>query len=170
VIRSFQRFTPEVHATAFVEETACVIGEVRLAAGVSVWFQAVLRGDVGPIVVGERTNIQDGCVVHCTRGKFVTTIGADVTVGHRAILHGCTIADRVLVGMGAIVMDGVAVGEDVLIAAGALVSPGTKVPPRSLVIGSPARVKRPLTDAEVEQIRRSAASYIEYARLHRERA
>jgi carbonic anhydrase/acetyltransferase-like protein (isoleucine patch superfamily) len=167
VIRRFGEHHPQIHPTAWVDPSAQVIGEVELAEGASVWCGAVLRGDVGRLAIGAGSNLQDGCVVHCTGGRTTTTVGRDCTVGHRAILHGCTIADRVLVGMGSIVMDDAQVAEDTIIGAGSLVTPGAIFPPRSLVLGSPARVKRPLTDAEVESIRGSAQHYRRLAAQHR---
>jgi carbonic anhydrase/acetyltransferase-like protein (isoleucine patch superfamily) len=167
MIRRFGRLVPRVPASAFVEESAQVIGEVTLGEHASVWFNAVIRGDVGPIRVGARSNIQDCCVVHCTRGRFFTTIGEDVTVGHSATLHGCTIGSRVLVGMGSTILDGAVIADDTLVAAGSLVAPGARFPPRSLVMGAPARVKRPLSEEELAMIRRSAENYLEYVREHR---
>jgi gamma-carbonic anhydrase len=168
MIRPFKGVTPTVPASAYVEESAQIVGDVVLGEGASVWFNAVLRGDVGPIRIGDRTNIQDVCVVHCTRGKHFTTLGNDITVGHSVTLHGCTVKDRVLVGMGSTIMDASVIEEDSIVGAGALVTPGSTFPPRSLITGSPAKVKRTLTDDEVAFIRQSAQNYLGYAREHRE--
>jgi len=134
---------PQVHVDSWVADSAEVIGEVTIEPGASIWFGAVVRGDLGPITIGRSTNIQDGCVVHVDLGH-PTAIGDYVTVGHRAVLHGCTIGDRVLVGMGAVVMNGAVIGEAALIGAGAVVTPDTEVPPGALVLGSPGRVIRDL--------------------------
>jgi carbonic anhydrase/acetyltransferase-like protein (isoleucine patch superfamily) len=167
MIRPFKGVAPVVPASAFVEASAQVVGDVVLGEGASVWFNAVLRGDTGPIRVGARSNIQDCSVVHGTKGAHFATIGADVTVGHSVTLHGCTIGDRVLVGMGSTVMDGAVIGEDSLVAAGSLVTPGSRFPARSLVMGSPARVKRPIAVEEIALIRRSAENYLGYIEEHR---
>jgi len=168
MIRSFKGQAPRVAATAYVDVSAQVIGDVELGADASVWMNAVVRGDVGPIRIGARTSVQDLTVVHCTRGKHFATLGADVTVGHSVTLHGCTVRDRVLVGMAATIMDGAVIEEDSIVGAGALVTPGATFPPRSLIVGAPARVKRPLTDEEVASILQSARNYVEYTREHRE--
>jgi carbonic anhydrase/acetyltransferase-like protein (isoleucine patch superfamily) len=163
VIRTFQGITPKIAESAFIEDTAVVIGDVAIGTQSSVWFHAVVRGDVHSIRVGNRTNIQDLCVLHVTHDTNPTVIGDEVTIGHHVVLHGCAIKDRVLVGMGAIVMDGVVVGEDCIVAAGALVLEGTIVPPKSLVLGAPAKVKRVVTDEELAWIRQSAENYVRYA-------
>lgn len=168
MIHTFQGKAPMLGEGAWVEQSAHVIGDVVLGARASVWFGCVLRGDVGSIRVGDETNLQDLTVVHVTGGKWNTSIGARVTVGHRAVLHGCTVGELCLVGIGAIVMDGADVGRESLIGAGSLVAPGTKVPPRSLAFGSPAKVKRTLTEAELAFLRESAANYVGYASLYRE--
>jgi len=159
--------SPLVEGSGFIAGSATVIGQITLGVDSSVWYGAVLRGDVEPISVGARTNIQDLCVLHGTGGRWSVTLGADVTVGHRAILHGCTIEDRVLVGMGAIVMDGAVVGEGTLIAAGSLVPPGTHVPAGSLWMGSPGKVVRQLRPEERAQILASAKRYVALANKHR---
>jgi carbonic anhydrase/acetyltransferase-like protein (isoleucine patch superfamily) len=158
---------PAIAPTAFIAPTAVIVGDVRLGDHASVWYTAVLRGDVQPITVGARTNIQDGAIVHATVGRTPTTIGDDCTIGHRAIVHGCTVGDRVLIGMGAIVLDDAIIGDDSLVGAGALVTSGTVIPPRSLVVGSPAKVRRSLSDDEVTGLRASAAHYVETAAAHR---
>jgi carbonic anhydrase/acetyltransferase-like protein (isoleucine patch superfamily) len=167
MIRPFRDKHPEIHPTAFIEESAQVIGDVRIGAESSVWFNAVIRGDVFHIRIGERTNIQDGTVIHVTNGTHATILEDEVTVGHNATLHGCYVESGSLIGIGAIVMDGVRVGAQSLVAAGALLSPGTQIPPRSLVMGTPARVKRPLTDEEVAGLEVFWKNYIEYTRVYK---
>jgi carbonic anhydrase/acetyltransferase-like protein (isoleucine patch superfamily) len=159
---------PQIHPTAFVEDSAQVIGDVHLGAQSSVWFGTIVRGDVFHVRIGDRTNVQDGTVIHVTNGLHATILEDEVTVGHNVTLHGCHIGRGSLVGMGSIVMDGVRVGERSLIAAGALVSPGTIVPPRSLVIGVPARIQRELSDEEVEGLDLFWRNYVEYTRDYRE--
>ncbi len=153
---------PVVDPTAYVDPSAQVIGDVEVGAESSIWMHVVVRGDVNTIRVGARSNIQDGSVVHVQRHTHPTRIGNDVTVAHGVMLHGCTIADRVLVGIGAIVLNGAMIGEDSIVAAGALVTEGTVVPPRSLVMGSPARVRRSLTDEEAAWVLQNAANYVRY--------
>jgi carbonic anhydrase/acetyltransferase-like protein (isoleucine patch superfamily) len=151
-----------VHPSAYVDESAQVIGEVVLAADSSVWMNVVIRGDVNKITIGQRSNVQDCSVVHVMQGTHPTTIGEDVTIGHGAVVHGCTIANRVLIGMGAIVLNGATIGEDSIVAAGTLITEGMVVPPRSMVMGSPGKVRRPLTDAEVASILDYSANYVRY--------
>ncbi len=167
MLRAFQGIMPKVEPSAFIEETAVVLGDVVIGAESSVWFLTIIRGDVNVIRIGSRTNIQDLCVLHVTHDTHPLIIGDEVTVGHRVLLHGCTIKDRVLVGMGAILMDGVAIGEDCVIAAGSLITEGTVVPPGSVVLGSPGRVKRAITNDERAWLRQSAANYVRYAAEHR---
>lgn len=157
---------PEIDVDAFTAPTSVVIGEITMAAGSSVWYHAVLRADCGPIVIGADSNIQDNCSVHGDPG-FPVTVGERVSVGHNAVLHGCTIEDDVLVGMGATVLNGAHIGAGSLIAAQALVPQGMRVPPGSLVAGVPAKVKRPLTEEELEGIRFNAVGYVELAKAHR---
>ncbi len=164
--QSLGHLVPVIDPTVFIAEHACVVGEVSLGAESSVWFHAVLRGDVGPIRIGCRTNVQDGCVLHMPPGGALT-IGDDVTIGHRAVVHGATIGNRVLIGMGAIVLDEVVVGDECLIGAGALITPRTHIPARSLVLGAPARVVRTLRDDEIAGIVTSATEYVEGAKLYR---
>ena len=168
MIRPFRGKHPQIHPTAYVADTAVVIGDVEIGAESSVWFGAVVRGDVFYIRIGARTNIQDGTVIHVTNGTHATILEDEVTVGHNVTLHGCHVERGCLVGMGSIVMDDVRVGAQSLIAAGALVSPGTQIPPRSLVMGVPARVKRPLTDEEVAGLDVYWQNYIEYTKLYKE--
>jgi carbonic anhydrase/acetyltransferase-like protein (isoleucine patch superfamily) len=167
VIRSFRGHTPSGPNDGFIDPTAVVVGDVELGEGASVWPNSVLRGDVHSIRIGARTNIQDLSMVHVTGGKFATRIGDDVTVGHRVVLHGCTVGDRVLVGMGAVLLDGVEVGDDCIIGAGSLLTPGTKIPPGSMALGSPAKVRRALTDEERAFLLESAAHYVALGREHR---
>ena len=155
---------PTLGRDVFVADTAVVAGDVWLGDGASVWFGAVLRGDCFPIRVGARTNVQDNAVVHVTGGEASTVIGDDVTIGHAAIVHGCTVGDRCLVGMGSVVLDGAVIGSDSFVAAGALVTPGTVVPARSLVMGRPARVARAVTDEDLARVAQGARNYLEYAR------
>jgi carbonic anhydrase/acetyltransferase-like protein (isoleucine patch superfamily) len=151
---------PRIADGAFLAASATVAGDVEIGPESSVWFGSVLRGDVEPIRVGRRTNLQDLVVVHVTDGKGPAVIGDGVTVGHRAVVHGCTIHDDSLVGIGAVVLDGAEVGPASIVGAGARVPPGMRVPPRTLALGVPAKVVRELTDDEVESIRRSAARYV----------
>ena len=143
---------------SFIAPTAAVIGKVELARKVSIWFGAVLRGDYEFIRIGEGSNIQDNSVVHTDWG-YPTTVGRNVVVGHKVILHGCTIGDTVLVGMGAVIMNGVEVGDECIIAAGAVIPEGKVIPPRSLVMGVPGKVVKEVSDAQVEKIRRNAEDY-----------
>ena len=156
---SLRKNSPEV----LICEGACVVGDVTLGKGVSVWYNAVIRGDKGPITIGEDTKVQDGVVMHNN-----TTVGAGCTLGHNAIVHGCTIGDNVLVGMGAVVLDGARIANDCLVGAGALVTGKMDAPAGSMILGSPAKVVRPLTAEEIEGIRESRDEYLELARLCRE--
>lgn len=166
VIRTFQGIKPTIPKSCFIEETAVVIGDIVLDEDCSVWFHAVVRGDVNHIRIGKRTNVQDLCMLHVTHDTAPLVIGDEVTIGHHVVLHGCTIKDRVLIGMGAIIMDGAEIGEDCVVGAGALVTERTIVPPKSLVLGSPAKVKRAVTDQELAWIRESAQNYVNYARQY----
>jgi len=161
VIRPLLGKTPILGKGVFVAETAAIIGDVEIGDQSSVWYSTVIRGDVMPIRIGARTSLQDGTVIHVTSGRFGTTIGSDCTIGHGAIVHACVVEDLCLVGMGSIILDGARIGRGSLVGAGALVTPGTDIPPGSLVIGSPARVKRPINDREREQIEYGAAHYVE---------
>ena len=163
MIRPFRGVRPTIAPSAYVDESAQVIGDVVIGDESSVWMNAVVRGDVNTIRIGRRTNIQDGTVVHVMREpSHPTVVGDEVTVGHGVILHGCTVADRCLIGMGAILLNGSSVGADCIVAAGTLLTEGAAVPPRSLVMGSPGKVRRALTDGEVAFIRDSAANYVGY--------
>lgn len=166
-IAPFGADTPDIAGDAFVAPGATVIGRVRVGARSSVWYGSVLRGDVADISIGEDTNIQDGCVGHADEG-YPLEVGDRVTVGHRVVIHGCRIADDVLVGMGAVLMNGVTVGSGSLIAAGAVVTQNTEIPPGSLVAGVPARVRGEVGDAERELIADGAPHYVELAAQHRD--
>lgn len=151
---------PKVDPTAFVDESAQVIGDVTVGPESSIWMNVVVRGDVHAIRIGARTNVQDGSVLHVTRRTHPLVIGDDVTIGHAAVIHGCTLENHAFIGMRATVMDGAVIGEFAFVAAGALVTQGRKIPPRTLVMGAPAKPVRELTDEEVERIRRSAQNYV----------
>jgi carbonic anhydrase/acetyltransferase-like protein (isoleucine patch superfamily) len=159
MIEPFQGKHPTIGADVFVAPTAHVIGDVELADGASVWYGAVVRGDVWGIRIGAYTNIQDLCVCHVTAGGPPLVVGARVTVGHRAILHSCTIEDGCLIGMGAVLLDGVRIGAGSIVAAGSVLLPGFEVPPHSLVAGVPGAVKRALDPAAVEKLGHSAEEY-----------
>lgn len=158
---------PTIHSSAWVVPGATVLGDVVLEEESSVWYGAVLRGDINRIIIGPRSNVQDNAVIHVDTG-YPTTIGELVTVGHTAIVHACTIANEVLVGMGSIILDDVEVGARSIIGANALVTMGTKIPPGSLVLGSPAKIRRALTIDEQKDIARWAWSYVESAKYYRE--
>ena len=162
MLRPYRGVLPRVHPSAFIDDSAHVIGDVEIGEESSVWMAVVVRGDVHRIRIGRRTNIQDGTVVHVMRDTHPTTIGDNVTIGHGAIVHGCTIESQCLIGMGAILLNGAAVGAQSIVAAGTLVIEGMKVPARSLVMGSPGKVKRLLTQAEIAGIQSYADRYVEY--------
>ncbi len=166
MILAYQGIWPDVHETAFVASSADVIGHVHVGALSSIWFQCVVRGDVHKIHIGQRTNIQDQSVLHVTRDEWALTVGNGVTVGHRVLLHGCTIHDSVLVGMGSIIMDGAVIAENSIVGAGSLVTEGKIFPPRSLIYGSPARLIRALDDKECTRIRQSAIHYVADAKKY----
>jgi carbonic anhydrase/acetyltransferase-like protein (isoleucine patch superfamily) len=155
---------PTLGRDVFVADSAVVVGDVILGDQASIWFGAVVRGDCFPIRIGARTNVQDGAVVHVTGGRAMTTIGDEVTIGHAAVVHGCAIGDRCLIGMGSVVLDGAVIGHDSLVAAGSLVVPGARIPPNSVVMGRPARVTRAAGEHDIERIREGAANYLRYAR------
>jgi carbonic anhydrase/acetyltransferase-like protein (isoleucine patch superfamily) len=160
MILPFRGSWPKIHETAFVAPSADLIGDVEIGANSSVWFQCVIRGDVNFIRIGSKTNIQDHSMLHVTRVKSPLHIGDEVTIGHRVMLHGCRLGNRILVGMGAIIMDDAEIGDDCMIGAGALVTKGVKIPPKSLVIGAPAKVVRSLTEEELAFLPKSAANYV----------
>ncbi|PAP77557.1 gamma carbonic anhydrase family protein [Rubrivirga marina] len=164
---SFLGRSPRLGDGVYISDTAAVVGDVTLGDGASVWFGASLRGDVHWIRIGSGSNVQDNATVHVSRGTHPCDVGAGVTIGHNAVVHGCTVEDDVLIGMGAILLDGSVIGAGSLVGAGALVTGGTEVPPGSLVLGSPARVVRGLTEAEVGRNRANAAHYVRMARMYR---
>lgn len=171
-IRSYLQYTPSLAAGVFIDASSVVIGRVTLGEDVSVWPLVAIRGDVNDITIGPRTNIQDGSVLHLTApdssppNGFGLRIGADVTVGHKVILHGCTIGDRVLIGMGAIVMDGAVVESDVILGAGSLVSPGKVLQSGGLYVGAPAKRVRDLKPEELQFLQYSAAHYVKLKNQH----
>ena len=162
MIRAYKGVEPRIASTAFIAENASLIGDVHIGEHSSIWYNCVLRGDCYYIRIGDYTNIQDGTIVHVTSGQYATIIGNKVTVGHSVVLHGCTVKDRSLIGIGSIILDQVVVGEESFIAAGSLVTPGTVIPPRSLVMGAPAKVRRQVTDQEVARIDEHWQHYVEY--------
>ncbi len=166
MIAEFLGARPEFDATNFIASTASVIGDVRIGVHSSIWFNATVRGDVNWIRIGRCSNVQDNAVVHVTNRTAPTSIGDYVTIGHSAVVHGCTVNDRVLVGIGSVILDHAEVGSDTLIGAGSLITSGVRVPPRSLVLGSPAKVVRELTTEEVATVRRYAEHYLEYSRIY----
>jgi carbonic anhydrase/acetyltransferase-like protein (isoleucine patch superfamily) len=167
LIRSYCGIYPKFGAETFVAESAEVIGDVTIGSHSSVWFNATVRGDVNSITIGEASNIQDNAVVHVTGGTGPVRIGDSVTIGHNAVVHGCTLRDRVLVGIGAIVLDNAVVSSDCIIGAGTLVTQRMKIPPGSMVIGSPARVVRDLSDEEIASLHRYAEKYVRYSAIYR---
>jgi len=166
VLRAYGDLEPRLAPTAWVAPGAVVVGDVELGADSSVWYGAVVRGDVERITIGARSNVQDGAVVHVTRDRFPTHVGDEVTVGHRAVVHGCVVGDGALVGIGAIVLDGARVGEGALIGAGAVVPPGCEVEPYGVAVGIPARVVRHLDEEERRTQRLRTLSYVDTARRH----
>lgn len=169
-LERFAGHVPQIHAEAFVHASAVLIGQVRLGAQSSVWPNVTMRGDDGPIVVGAQTSIQDGTVVHMTEGRSTTTVGDRVTVGHAVILHGCTIEDDCIVGMGSIILDGAVVERGCIVGAGALVPPGKRVPAGSVVVGNPFKVLRVCSEADREFIEFSWREYVKRTRQYREAA
>ena len=163
LIRPYKGVVPQIGKDVFIAETAALIGDVVIGDESNIWYGVVMRGDVHEIRVGARTNIQDGTIVHVTSGKFGTYIGSDVTIGHAAILHACTLGDASFVGMGATVMDGAVVEDGAMVAAGALVTPGKRVKSRELWAGSPAKLMRPLSDDDYAAFLKSARHYVELA-------
>ena len=158
---------PQVDPSAVIQSSAQLIGDIRIGRQSSIWFNVVIRADVHFVRIGERTNIQDNSTIHVTTGRWPTIIGSDVTVGHSVVLHGCTVGNRCLVGIGALVLDGCEIGDDCLVGAGALLTPGTTVAPGHLVLGSPAKIVRPLSAEELAELRRSALAYVEHAQHYR---
>ena len=165
-ILSFEEHSPSLAEGVFVAPGAQVIGQVTLGPDVNVWHNCVLRGDDMPITVGARTNIQDLSMLHVTTGMFGCHIGEDVTIGHRAIIHACTIGDRCLIGMGAIILDGAVIEDDCMIAAGSIIGPGKRIEAGSMIMGAPGRFKRKLTEQDVQMHLLSALHYVELAKRH----
>lgn len=168
MILPFKGSYPVIAPNAFVAPNATVIGDVEIGEDASIWFGAVVRGDVFHIRIGKRSNIQDNSVIHVTTGKHATLIGEEVTIGHSVTLHGCTIHDRALVGMGTVILDEAVIGEESIIGAGSLVTPGTVIPPRTLALGSPCRVKRPLSEEELAWVRYSGTHYVKLSKVYLE--
>ncbi len=166
LLRRFGSSVPRIHRDAWIAPGAVVVGDVEIGADSSLWYGVVVRGDVHQIRIGARTNIQDNSVIHVTQGRYACILGDEITVGHRAVVHGCTIGDGALVGIGAIVLDGAQVGEEALIGAGCVVPPGVNIPPRSLVLGVPGRVVRSLSDEETQLQRERTLAYVDNARAH----
>ena len=163
----FDGTKPSVHPSAWVAPEATLIGAVELGEEASVFYGAVLRGDMDSIRIGARSNVQDGCVMHVDPGRPLT-VGENVSVGHRAILHGCTVEDDCLIGMGAVVLNGATIGRGTLVAAGAVVPEGAEIPPGSLVAGVPAKVRRELSAEQIDGLRQNAATYVDLSAKHRE--
>lgn len=161
MIIPFKNIEPKIHSTAFIAHDADVIGDVEIGEDASVWFGSLIRGDVNYIRIGAKTNIQDQTIIHVSSKGLPTIVEEEVTVGHRVTLHACHVERRCLIGIGAVLMDGVRVGRESLVGAGTLLTPGTQIPPRSLVIGSPGRVKRELTDDEIAYLDHSWRNYVE---------
>lgn len=162
MLRPYRGILPDVHPTAYIDESAQVIGDVAIGAESSVWMCVVIRGDVHRIRIGRRTNVQDGTIVHVMKDTHPTTIGDHVTIGHQAMIHGCTIEDRCLIGMSATLLNGVVIGAGSIVAAGTLIPEDVIIPPRSLVMGSPGKVKRQLDDSSLDEIQMYADRYVSY--------
>lgn len=160
MIREFKDKNPRIHPSAYIADFAEVIGDVEIGEDASIWFGCVLRGDVNYIRIGARTNIQDSSVIHVSTLTHPTILEDEVTVGHRVTLHGCYVETGCLIGIGSILLDGVRIGRESLVAAGSLVTPGTTIPPRSLVLGSPAKVKRPLEPSEIDGLSSYWQNYV----------
>ena len=169
-IRSYRGKSPQIAASAYIDPAAMIIGDVVIGEDSSVWPMCVVRGDVHFIRIGTRTNIQDGCVLHVMKDQYPLVLGDEVTVGHSVTLHGCTIESHVLIGMGCIILNGAVIGSNSIIAAGTLITERTVIPPGSLVMGSPGRVKRPLTDADQRSIAAYAERYTGYKDIYRQEA
>jgi carbonic anhydrase/acetyltransferase-like protein (isoleucine patch superfamily) len=166
-ILAYGTMRPVIDGSVFVAEGARIIGDVHIGRDSSIWFNAVVRGDVNAVRIGERTNVQDNCVLHVTHEKHALTIGSDVTIGHGVVLHGATVRDACLIGMGAVVLDGSVIGSNSFVAAGSVVLEGFEVPEGVLVAGTPGRVKRDLAQHEIEMIRQSARNYVTYVQSYR---
>ncbi|MEO7673431.1 MAG: gamma carbonic anhydrase family protein [Pyrinomonadaceae bacterium] len=167
MIKPFNTISPRIHENAYISEDVTVIGDVEIGENASVWFGSIVRGDVNFIRIGAGTNIQDGTVIHVSSKTHSTILEENITVGHRVTLHGCYVESECLIGIGSIILDGVRIGKNSLVAAGSLVTPGTRVPPGSMVMGSPAKFKRPLTEEEIAGITESARKYIQLSEIYR---
>ena len=169
MIKTYENLTPKIHETAFIAETAVIIGDVEIGEQASIWYGSVLRGDVNYIRIGNRTNIQDASIIHVSSKTHPTILEDEITVGHRVTLHGCYVEMGCLIGIGAIILDGVRVGANSLVAAGSLLTPNTIIPPRSLVMGTPGGVKRELDDEEIKNLEKSWRNYVLLSRLYQNR-
>ncbi len=169
MIKTYENLTPKIHETAFIAETAVIIGDVEIGEQASIWYGSVLRGDVNYIRIGNRTNIQDASIIHVSSKTHPTILEDEITVGHRVTLHGCYVETGCLIGIGAIILDGVRVGANSLVAAGSLLTPNTIIPPCSLVMGTPAKVKRELDDEEIKNLEKSWRNYVLLSRLYQNR-
>ncbi len=167
MIRAYRGVVPKIAASAYIDQSAQVIGDVVVGERSSIWPNVTVRGDVNWIRIGEETSIQDNSVLHCDAGLFPLQIGSRVTVGHLAMLHGCTVEDECLIGIGAIILNGAKIGSGSVIAAGSVVPEGMQVPPQSMVMGVPAKVKRPVTPEEQERFRQNAKRYVEATAIYR---
>ncbi|WP_069649392.1 gamma carbonic anhydrase family protein [Caloranaerobacter ferrireducens] len=166
MLKEYESKKPQIHDSCFIADSAEIIGDVEIGENTSVWYNTVIRGDENSIKIGKYTNIQDGCVIHISK-EYETVIGDYVTIGHKAIVHACKVGDNVLIGMGAIILDGAEIEDNVLVGAGSIVTPGKKIPSGTLVLGSPAKVIRKLTDEEIKHLKQSAIDYVEYAKKHK---
>ena len=164
MILPYKNIFPDIDESVFIGDGAVITGDVKIGKDSSIWFNAVIRGDVHFIRIGERTNIQDGCILHVTNGKSSLSIGNDVTVGHNAVVHGCTVKDNVLIGMGAVILDNSIVNSNSLIAAGSVVKEGFEIPEGVLAAGIPARIIRDLKETEILKINESSRGYVNYAK------
>lgn len=167
MIKPFNNTTPNIHETAYIADDAIIIGDVEIGENASVWFGSIIRGDVNFIRIGAGTNIQDGAVIHVSSKTHATILEHEITVGHRVTLHGCYVETGCLIGIGSIILDGARIGKNSLVAAGSLVTPNTEIPPGSMVMGSPANVKRPLTEDEIAKIGESSRKYIELSAIYK---
>jgi carbonic anhydrase/acetyltransferase-like protein (isoleucine patch superfamily) len=168
MIRAYRGIVPKIAASAYIDQSAQVIGDVVVGERSSIWPNVTARGDVNTIHIGDESNIQDNSVLHCDAGRFPLHIGNRVTVGHLVMLHGCTVEDECLIGIGAVVLNGAKIGQGSVVAAGAVVPEGAEIPPLSMVMGVPAKVKRPVTDQERERFRLNTQRYVELARTFRD--
>jgi carbonic anhydrase/acetyltransferase-like protein (isoleucine patch superfamily) len=167
IVKSYKGKTPRLAPDVFVAQGAVIVGDVTIGAGSSIWYNTVVRGDVGSVTIGKNTNIQDLCMLHMTTDVSDLIIGDEVTVGHRVVLHGCTIEDRCLIGMGAVILDNAVIGAGSVVASGAVVTERAVIPPNSLVVGMPARVKKTLAQGELSPSARIARHYLGLAREHK---